>query len=177
MRVVGGLAGGRRLTARVPGHVRPTTDLVREATFNALASRVALGGASVLDLYCGTGALGIEALSRGAASCTFVDEDAACLAAVRANLAAVGLGDAGASLVRATLPRWRPAARVDLALCDPPYGALDAAALCDGLDAGLVVIESDEPFETPHGWEATFERRYGGTLVTMLQPAPVGGAS
>jgi 16S rRNA (guanine966-N2)-methyltransferase len=171
VRVVAGEAKGRRLAARLPAHVRPTTDLVREAVFSSLTSRVGVDGAVVADLYCGSGALGIEALSRGAASCTFVDDDPACLAAAKANLDAVGLGDREATFVRARLPGWRPRSRVDIVLCDPPYGELDVAALLDGLDAAVVVLESDRPVAVPEGWEMSTERRYGGTLVTMLLDA------
>jgi len=174
VRVVAGEARGRRLTARLPAHVRPTTDLVREAVFASLEARVGLDGAVVADLYCGSGAMGIEALSRGAASCTFVDEDAACLAAARRNLEAVGLADRDATFVRATLPRWRGLHRVDVALCDPPYGDVDVAALLDGLDAGVVVLETDREIAVPEGWEATVGRRYGGTLVSMLTPTSAG---
>jgi 16S rRNA (guanine966-N2)-methyltransferase len=174
VRVVAGLARGRRLTAKLPAHVRPTTDLVREAIFSALTARGVLRDAVVADLYCGSGAMGIEALSRGAASCTFVDDDPACLAAARANLASVGLEDAAARFVRASLPRWRPSAHVDVALYDPPYGELDVAALLEGLDAALVVLESDRDVSAPQGWEASVGRRYGGTLVTMLQPTTSG---
>ncbi len=175
MRVVGGVARGRRLTARVPPGVRPTTDFVREAIFNVLASRRSLEGSRVVDLYCGTGALGIEALSRGAAHCTFVDDAEASLAAARSNLRAVGLDGDGAdgatraTFTRATLPGWHPAGHVDVVLCDPPYGELHAAALLRDFDADVVVIETDAPAAVPEGWETTFERRYGGTLVTVLE--------
>jgi 16S rRNA (guanine966-N2)-methyltransferase len=174
VRVVAGEARGRRLTARLPAHVRPTTDLVREAVFSSLATRVGLAGASVLDLYCGSGAMGIEALSRGAASCTFVDDDRACVDAARRNLEAVGLADRDATFVRASLPGWRASGRVDLALCDPPYGDVDVAALLDGLDAGVVVLETDRGIVVPEGWEASKEHRYGGTLVSMLTPTSAG---
>ena len=169
MRVVAGEARGRRLTARLPGHVRPTTDLVREAVFSMLHSRVDLQGAVVWDLYCGSGAMGIEALSRGAGACTFVDDDAACIAAARQNLAGVGLADRAATFVRARLPDGRPRGHVDVVLCDPPYGELELDGLLDGLDATLVVVESDRELAVPAAWEAALERRYGGTLVTMLQ--------
>jgi 16S rRNA (guanine966-N2)-methyltransferase len=168
VRVVAGDARGRRLTAKLPAHVRPTKDRVREAVFSALSSRGAIKGAAVADLYCGSGAMGIEALSRGAASCTFVDDDPACLAAAKANLAAVGLEDRDATFVRAHLPRWQPRSRIDLLLCDPPYGTLDARAVLDAVDADLVVFETEQPFEHPAGWDVSLERRYGGTLVTML---------
>jgi len=168
VRVVAGQARGRRLSAALPAHVRPTTDFVRESIFNLLATRVELDGADVVDLYCGSGALGIEALSRGAASCTFVDTDANCLAAARANLDAVGLSTRTATFVKGRLPAWRPRGGVDLALCDPPYTELDESALLEGLDARFVVIESDRALARVGGWEVSTERRYGGTLVTML---------
>jgi len=169
VRVVAGEARGRRLRAKLPVHVRPTTDFVREAIFSMLHSRVLIHGAVVWDLYCGSGAMGIEALSRGAASCTFVDDDAACVAAARQNLADVGLTDRAASFVRARLPMGRPRGSADVVFCDPPYGELDLDELFGGLDASLVVVESDRVLVVPAGWEATLERRYGGTLVTMLQ--------
>lgn len=141
--------------------------MVREAIFSSLASRVGALG-RVADLYCGSGAMGIEALSRGATACTFVDDDPRCLAAARRNLDAVGLGDAEASFVRATLPGWRLCGHYDVVLCDPPYGELDAVRLVDGLDAEVVVVETDAALEPLAAWEVTSERRYGGTLVTML---------
>jgi len=172
VRVVAGEARGRRLTARLPDHVRPTTDTVREAVFSSLEARVGLRDAVVCDLYCGSGAMGIEALSRGAASCTFVDDDPACLDAVRRNLEAVGLDERDVQLVRARLPGgWRPRMHADVVLCDPPYGDIDVAVLLDGLDADLVVLETDREVDAPQGWEASWGRRYGGTLVTMLKPA------
>jgi 16S rRNA (guanine966-N2)-methyltransferase len=176
VRVVAGEARGRRLAARLPAHVRPTTDRVREALFSSLTSRVDLDGATVCDLYCGSGALGIEALSRGARTCTFVDDDPACLDAARRNLDAVGLAEREVAFVRARLPAWRPLARVDVALCDPPYGDVDLVALLDGFQADVVVVESDRALDPPNGWETSVERRYGGTLVTMLRPTSDGRA-
>jgi 16S rRNA (guanine966-N2)-methyltransferase len=174
VRVVAGESRGRRLTAKLPAHVRPTTDLVREAVFSSLEARIGLHGAVVCDLYCGSGAMGIEALSRGASSCTFVDDDTACLDAARRNLDAVGLADRGETFVRARLPGWRSTRRFDLVLCDPPYGDLDVAALLDGLDAEVVVLETDREIEVPDGWETSVGRRYGGTLISMLLPLRVG---
>src|SRR3974390_1170116 len=104
MRVIGGRSRGRRLAAKLPRTVRPTTDRVREAIFNILGSLGGVEGLHVVDLFCGSGALGLEALSRGAATATFVDRDREALAAVRHNLSAVGLGDQPATMVRASLP-------------------------------------------------------------------------
>jgi 16S rRNA (guanine966-N2)-methyltransferase len=142
---------------------------VREAVFSVLSSRIDLRDAAVCDLYCGSGAMGIEALSRGAASCTFVDADEGCLAAARANLETVRLEGRTARFVRAKLPLGRPDGPFDLVCCDPPYGEHDLTALLDGLAAPMVVVESDRALDAVAGWETTFARRYGGTLVTVLQ--------
>jgi 16S rRNA (guanine966-N2)-methyltransferase len=129
----------------------------------------------VVDLFCGSGALGVEALSRGAATATFVDRDPGALAAVSENLHAVGLHDADATLVRAELPGWldTPTAEqrtFDLALCDPPYNYEDWEALLGALHADMVVMESSSSVALPDGWVVARERRYGGTLVTVVQP-------
>ncbi len=117
-----------------------------------------------------SGALGLEALSRGAASATFVDRDPDALAAVRANLDAVGLGDEPTTLVRATLPGWLGGApSFDLALCDPPYDFDGWPALLAALVVDRVVMESSEEIALPDTWMVTRARRYGGTLVTVAQ--------
>ena len=170
MRVIGGDFRGRRLTAPVGPHVRPTSDRVRESIFDILGSQGGVEGLRVLDLFCGSGALGVEALSRGAASATFVDLDPDALAAVRVNLDAVGLGSEPATLVRASLPGWllgAAAGGFDLALCDPPYDFEDWPALLSALRAEVVVMESSSPVPPAEGWVVTRERRYGGTLVTV----------
>ena len=130
MRVIGGRSRGRRLAAKLPAAVRPTSDRVRESIFDILGSRGGVEGLRVVDLFCGSGALGLEALSRGAASATFVDQDAAALEAVRTNLTSIGLGDEPTTVVRAALPGWLAGApSFDLALCDPPY-TFDAGPSC-----------------------------------------------
>jgi 16S rRNA (guanine(966)-N(2))-methyltransferase RsmD len=146
---------------------------VREAIFDILGSQGGVVDVRVVDLFCGSGALGLEALSRGAASATFVDLDPDALAAVRQNLDAVGLADADVSLVRAALPGWLlgpgPTAKrtFDLALCDPPYDFVDWPALLEALDAETVVMESSSPIALPDTWVVARERRYGGTLITV----------
>lgn len=172
MRVIGGSSRGRRLPARLPAGVRPTSDRVREAIFDILGSMGGVAGLRVLDLFCGSGALGAEALSRGAASVTFVDHDTAALAAVRANLAAAGLADRESSLVRAELPGWLGRApEVDLALCDPPYAFDDWHTLLTSLRARTAVLESAGEIDPPDGWMVARSRRYGGTLVTVVHSA------
>src|SRR5947209_17627021 len=151
-RVVAGIARGRRLDAPPGAATRPTADRVREATFNALGSLGAVEGATVLDLFAGSGALGIEALSRGAVAATFVDDDARALAVVRRNLEACGLADR-ATVVRSDAVRFA-AGRVDLVLLDPPYAFDDDAwaRLLGGLDAAVAVIESDREVAVPAPW-------------------------
>jgi 16S rRNA (guanine966-N2)-methyltransferase len=173
MRVIGGRSRGRRLAAPVPALVRPTSDRVREAIFDILGSMGGVSELAVADLFCGSGAMGAEALSRGAASVTFVDRERTALDAVRANLVAVGLADLPASLVRGALPEWLAGApRFDLALCDPPYSFDRWSPLLDALRADVAVLESSGPIELPERWELARSRRYGGTLVTVARSVP-----
>ncbi len=132
--------------------------------------------------------MGVEALSRGAASVVFVDHDPDALDAVRTNLAATGFEDGSArrerpvrrelparpgptvDVVRAELPGWlERAPSVDLALCDPPYAFREWGTLMASLRADLAVLESSVPFEVPEGWVVTRSRRYGSTLVTVAR--------
>jgi len=177
MRVIGGRSRGRRLAAKLPRSVRPTSDRVRESIFDILGSLGGVEGLRAVDLFCGSGALGVEALSRGAASVTFVDLDPDALVAVRRNLDAVGLGGEPSTLVRAPLPAWLDGASVgsfDLALCDPPYDFTDWPALLGALRAEVAVMESSSPIVLPEGWVVTRERRYGGTLVTVAHRSGAG---
>jgi 16S rRNA (guanine966-N2)-methyltransferase len=171
MRVVAGSAGGRRLQAPPGRATRPTGDRVREAVFNALGSMGAVEGASVVDLFAGSGALGIEALSRGAASATFVDDDPRALAVVRSNLAATGLA-ADAVVVRSTAEAWvAGGGRADLALLDPPYayGDDDWDKLLDALDADVCVLESDREVQVGGRWVVARAKKYGTTVVLFAQ--------
>lgn len=177
-----GIAGGRKLVSPPGPRTRPTTDRVREAMFNALGSLGAVDGARVLDLFAGSGALGIEALSRGAAHVTFVDRDAAARRAVGANLATTGL-EAGATVVdRDALAHLRAGdERYDLVLLDPPHDTdrwpdLLGAVASRVDDAAVVVVESDRSVveaDDPD-WVVTREKRYGGTVVQMVIPRPDG---
>ena len=168
MRVVAGTAGGRRLKAPPGRQVRPTSERVREALFAALGSLGAVEGARVLDLFAGTGALGIEALSRGAASATFVDDDAASIRAITGNLAATGLKG---TVVRSDALRFlgsSPGA-FDLALVDPPYAFDEWERLLTTLSAPLAALESRHPIEVIPGWAVVRTRRYGDTLLTIVR--------
>jgi len=179
MRVIAGELRGRRLGASLGPGIRPTSDRVREAIFDILYSLGGVEGLLVADLFAGSGALGIEALSRGASSVTFVDRDPSALAAVRANLEAVGLGHAessgDASVVRADVDVWTTttASRFDLVLCDPPYDYDGWPALVGRLPADLAVLESGQALTPTPGWEIVKSKRYGGTIVTVARPEPV----
>ena len=170
MRVVAGELGGRRLIAPEGTATRPTTDKVRQAVFNSLHSMGVVEGAVVADLFAGSGALGIEAISRGATHCTFVERDRSALAALRANIAALGIGDR--CTVHATdVIAWVPAMRgVDIAFIDPPYSFEAWPVLLGAIsDVSLVVAEADDPVDAPAGWTQVRTRRYGRTWVTLLE--------
>jgi 16S rRNA (guanine966-N2)-methyltransferase len=169
MRVVAGSAKGRRLVAPLGQATRPTSDRVREATFNALHSLGVVEGAVVLDLFAGSGALGIEALSRGAAHATFVDHDRLALAVVAQNLEATGLAERS-TVVRADAFSFS-ASGVTLALLDPPYSVVDEgwSRLLDALDAEVVVMESDREVDPGPRWHQLRARRYGGTVVVVAR--------
>jgi 16S rRNA (guanine966-N2)-methyltransferase len=176
VRVVAGRLGGRRLRAPRGRDTRPTSDRVREALFSMLGS---VEGERVLDLFAGSGALAIEALSRGAASATLVERDARAVGVIRANLEALGLVPEEAKVVHATADAaLRDASRggdtYDLVLLDPPYR--DATAwgreLARALPAVLapnarVVAESDRRAPLGLDLPVVRERRYGDTLIRI----------
>jgi 16S rRNA (guanine966-N2)-methyltransferase len=177
MRVIAGRYGGRRLQAPPGDATRPTSDRVREALFSVLGGRV--DGARVLDLFAGSGALGIEALSRGAAEVTFVDSAPAAIRVVKANLAAL---NASAEVRRADARRFLGAAsaasrQYDLVFLDPPYrqagrlGSELTAALPAVLAPGAAVVaESDRRAPLELGLPILDERRYGDTLIRIHGP-------
>jgi 16S rRNA (guanine966-N2)-methyltransferase len=182
MRVVGGRLRGRTLSAPKSHAIRPTADRLRESVFNILAHSYddPVTGARVLDLFAGTGALGIEALSRGAAFALFVDQSAGARALIRENIAALGL--AGASRIfrrdATKLGAVRPLAPFSLAFLDPPYGqGLAAAALAAARGGGwftagaLIVVEeaAKAAFATPEGFSEVERRRYDDTEFVFLR--------
>ncbi len=170
VRVIGGTARGRRLRAPRLAGLRPTSDRVKEAIFDVLMHLGAVEDATVVDLFAGSGALGIEALSRGARSVTFVDADRAAVDAVTANLEATGLaGDRRATVVRAEALGFAadPGHAFDLALVDPPYAFDRWTELLGRLRAGTVVLESARPIELGERFELHRQYRYGTTLVTV----------
>ena len=151
--------------------VRPTSDRAREAIFNMLMSLGLPAGATVLDLYSGSGALGVEALSRGAAHVTFVDSDASACGTIRTNLAALGIADR-ATVVRSEVVRFlaEQGGPVGLAFADPPYRFDDWHSLLNAVDADVLVCESDREIEpdSEYAWRTHRVRRYGTPVVTVL---------
>jgi 16S rRNA (guanine966-N2)-methyltransferase len=181
VRVVAGRFGGRRLRAPRGRDTRPTSDRVREALFAMLGP---LDGERVLDLYAGSGALAIEALSRGAADATLVERDDRAVQVIRANLDALGLGENDARVVHAGAARAIQDAQArgdayDLVLLDPPYR--DAPALGRELSQALpailapgarVVAESDRRAPLDLAMRVVRERRYGDTLIRIHAHGP-----
>jgi 16S rRNA (guanine966-N2)-methyltransferase len=174
LRVIAGAAGGLPLVAPKSGSARPTTDRVKESLFAALGPG-RLVDATVLDLYAGSGALAIEALSRGAARAVLVERDHAAVDAIRRNLATTRLRD------RAFLAGKPPAEQpFEMVFLDPPYGttAAEVARVLAALDesgwlagGATIVLERASvggPVGAPESWETTWERAYGDTLVTVL---------
>lgn len=186
-RIIAGAARGIRLSVPASG-TRPTSDRVRESLFGALESADVISGAHVLDLYAGTGALGLEALSRGAASVQLVEKAGQAVSVARDNAARVAKAagvaasavtvhraDAGAFLARST-------ASYDLVLADPPYAVTDAAtgpvltALAPRMATDAIVIleraARSGPPPLPDGFEITRERTYGDTTLWWIGVAP-----
>ncbi|MFN0115588.1 MAG: 16S rRNA (guanine(966)-N(2))-methyltransferase RsmD [Paracoccaceae bacterium] len=184
MRIVGGERRGLKLAEVGDGdpaaHLRPTPDRVREAVFNLLTNGPAgdrVRGQRVLDLFAGTGALGLEALSRGAAQAIFVDDGRVAQALIRRNIALMR-AEAAADLLRLDATRLGPNGGAPFALVflDPPYGqSLGERALASALEGGwlapgaCVVWEEAADPAPPPGFAVTDRRRYGGTSVTLLQ--------
>jgi len=182
MRIVGGRLRGRRLAAPGSQAIRPTADRLRESLFNILMHAYAdpVTGARVLDLFAGTGALGIEALSRGATFALFIDDGAQARALIRENVAALGLGGVSRIFRRDArrLGAAHPVAPFSLAFLDPPYGAgLAEQALASAREGGwltpdaLLMVEeaADAGFNPPDGFDEIERRRYDDTQLVFLR--------
>jgi len=176
LRVVAGVRRGHRLRVPRGGAIRPTSEKVREAIFDALGP---IDGLRALDLFAGTGALGLEALSRGAVACTFVEHETDVATVLRANIEALGYREASSVIVsdyrRAVARLTQSAPGFDLLFVDPPYRMLPEveAALASPLPAlmaedGIVVIEGDRAHQPMVSHERVFDRTYGDTRVTMI---------
>jgi 16S rRNA (guanine966-N2)-methyltransferase len=174
MRIIAGTHRGRRIAAPKGAHTRPTGDRVREALFDLVGP---VDGASVLDLYAGSGALGLEALSRGAARCVFAETDPAACRVIRRNLEQLGLEGVVAQRDAGAFLRGEVAAgaRHDLILVDPPYerwealepelAPLLAAAVAP---SGIVVVETGATVEPTLSLDPMTSRRYGSARLTLF---------
>ena len=173
MRVVAGELRGRRINAPLGKKTRPTTDKAREATFNALGSLGVVVGARVVDAFAGSGALGIEALSRGAEHCTFIERDREALEVLRENLETLGLVDRSTIVRGDAMTNIGLVRNVSLVLADPPYEFKQWRQILAEVACDLVVAESDRNMnlELPAiiGWEVTRVKRYGRAYVSFLQ--------
>ncbi len=185
MRIVAGKYKGRRLLAPEGGDVRPTSDRARQALFNVLehaSFSPPLEGAAVVDVCAGTGAMGLEALSRGARKVTFVDMDPAALGVVRKNAGTLGQALA-VTMLRLDASKLPPPPRIAecpaaILFVDPPYGAGIAAPILLSLSGrgwagpeSLIVLEtsSADTFEPPRGYTLVDQRRYGAAMVSFLK--------
>ena len=176
LRVTGGESKGRRL--RMPKSIRPTQGIVKEAIFNIVAASIE--GSSVIDLFAGSGAIGIEALSRGAAHVTFVDREERGLAILRQNLDALGFKQR-ARVIRADVARWIEASpeelqAADLVFLDPPYGdavfdrALHAIDRSDSQSTVVAEYSRRQQLPALTRLRTLRERRYGDTMLAVLRP-------
>ena len=185
MRIIGGAFRGRRLASVGKGdasaHLRPTSDRVRESLFNILESNFsdALDGAKVLDVFAGTGALGLEALSRGAAHVTFIDQGRAALKLLRANVQTCNAQSETRILTRDASSPGPATSPATLVFLDPPYGKglgeealvalIENAWLADG---ALVIWEDNAVVSPPASFTQEDERRYGDTTIRIFTHAP-----
>jgi len=181
MRIIGGTARGRRLRAPRGLQTRPTSGYLREVLFDLLAQEVC--GRSFLDLYAGTGAVGIEAISRGATRAVFVEQDRSALAMLRRNLEVSGFRDRAEVIPLEVLPFLRRAAlrssRFDVIFMDPPYqrsGALAALSLAAATrvlaPSGIVILEQSlkaQPISSPDGLARVREVRHGDSILQLYR--------
>ena len=186
MRIVGGRYRGRRLLAPSGATVRPTSDRAREALFNILshgspaAEGITIDGAAVLDAFAGTGALGLEALSRGAAEAVFIEQDREALAILRRNIAALGEEDRARVVPGDAMRPPHASLACGLAFLDPPYrsglataalGALDAAGWLTREALAIVELAAREELVPPAGFILLDERVYGAARLAFLRRA------
>lgn len=182
MRIIAGSARGRSLKTRKGMETRPTADRVKESMFNILAPQIA--GARMLDVFAGSGGVGIEALSRGAQSCVFIEQNAECAAIIKHNLSLTGVANRGEVLNRDALLALSILKKRDdsfnLIFLDPPYhsrelsSVLEVIALNGLLEEGMVIVEHhsrDHAWFDHRIWEIIREKKYGDTTLSFLHLA------
>jgi 16S rRNA (guanine966-N2)-methyltransferase len=178
VRIIAGAWRGRPIEAPAGRATRPTSDRAREGLFSMLVSRIgSFEGLAVADLFAGTGALGLEALSRGAARCTFVERDRSALDILRRNLDRLDAGDRADLRAQAVEHAAPPASPCDLVLMDPPYGTGLASAALDRITAPgwlapgawISVETADEALAAPPGLELETRRRFGKATISLFR--------
>ena len=179
MRIVAGTHRGRRLETPADARIRPTADRIREALFSMLDHRIGgFSGKRVLDAFAGTGALGLESLSRGAIEATFMDKDRAALALTKRNATGLGLAERATFLLTDATRPPKAMAACDLLFLDPPYGQGMGSAALAALDEGgwlaagaLIVVEADrgQPETVPAGFALQESRDYGRTRIALIK--------
>ncbi|MGB1234224.1 MAG: 16S rRNA (guanine(966)-N(2))-methyltransferase RsmD [Planktomarina sp.] len=178
MRIIAGRFRGVRLAVLGKGdaaaHLRPTTDRVRESLFNILCNHVGFEGLRVLDLFAGTGALGLEAMSRGAEHCTFVDNGRTSLKILGDNIKTTKTG-AETAVLRCPANRLPEGQPCDLIFMDPPYGkdlgigALNAAMQQGWIAEQALLVWEDSTLQDAEGWDILTQRNFGGTAISFLE--------
>ena len=179
MRIVGGRYRGKRLHSPVDASIRPTSDRARESLFNILDHQGLVAGSAFLDLFCGTGAVGLEAFSRGADQVWLMDKD---IGLAATNLKAFDKPPAVRVVNQQVLRNNRPALQFDVAFLDPPYGQALAGTALASLRRGwlkpsswvVVELEAKEPLAMPDGFFIRQERRYGRAKMVFLGLDPAG---
>ncbi|MDA8080859.1 MAG: 16S rRNA (guanine(966)-N(2))-methyltransferase RsmD [Actinomycetota bacterium] len=177
MRVLTGANKSRKLLSGVPESTRPTSSRVRKSIFDILWSRFGIEGKSVLDLFAGTGAMGIEALSRGAREAYFVDHSRAATRVIIENLARLQVESSRFRVINSKYKSFLESYkgdRFDIAFLDPPYVFNEWDDLVLNVPAGIMVCETGKPLQVPQGVVKLLERKYGTTVVTLLLGSDAG---
>jgi len=167
MRVIAGVAKGRKLVAPIGDHIRPTKDRVKEAIFNSLHSYGLVKDKSFLDLFSGTGSLGIEALSRGANSVVFIDNHEEAIDCITVNVEKLNYGSASKILKTDALNFLKKKEYFDVALIDPPYKYEHWGPLLEHINAHAIVIESSENITLESDWQIIKSQKYGQTNLLI----------
>lgn len=172
MRIVAGSVGGRRVESPDGEDTRPTSERVREAVFNSLFSAGLVDGITMIDLFAGSGAMGLEALSRGAGHVTFVESSPVALRVLRSNIDALGFGESSTVIPADAVPYVDVAPRVDLMVLDPPYDFDEWSSLLAVIDAEVIVVESNRVVDLGERWASFKQGRYAATVVELARAVP-----
>jgi len=172
MRVISGTARGRKLQAPPGRGTRPITDRAKEGIFNILESLGGVAGATVVDLFAGSGSFGIECLSRGAERVVFVERNRAAVQTLTGNLATLGFEDRARVITGSVESVLSDLPVADIAFCDPPYADDPWLVLLDGIRSELLVGHAEQPVELTDRWEEIRRRDYGKARIVVARCRP-----